>query len=261
MTYFFLESNIISGLNFFSIILSIIILLLSYLLSVSAPDIKKLSSYQCGFDPYKDAKKIFNKKSFFHSLKFSQIFVELVNFELTTFLIIGFVSFLIIIAVKKAVAFFHLNKTLVLGQFKIFQTFLKENQHIIFAVFNIFLFVVSLTIFPFWDVFFVFNFWGDIYLLFYVTISLNLPIMEIIFGLIFLLRLYFNLVSWLLIYSALFFIYLYYVLDAFNVFLKMRTFFSEIFSDRKTFIFHQREEFLPFYILEKQYIVLLFFFW
>jgi hypothetical protein len=137
---------------------------------------------------------------------------------------------------------------------------LKENQHIIFAVFNIFLFVGSLTVFSFWDVFFVFNFWGDLYILFYVAISLNFPIIELIFGLVFLLRLYFNLISWLLIFGALFFLYLYYVLDAFNVFLKMRIFFSDIFSDRKTFIFHQREEFLPFYILEKQSIVLLFFF-
>jgi NADH:ubiquinone oxidoreductase subunit 3 (subunit A) len=61
VTYFFLESNKISGLIFFSIILSIIILLLSYLLSVSAPDIKKLSSYECGFDPYEDAKRLLDK--------------------------------------------------------------------------------------------------------------------------------------------------------------------------------------------------------
>jgi NADH:ubiquinone oxidoreductase subunit 3 (subunit A) len=70
MTYFFLESNKIAGLIFFSIIFSIIILLLSYLLSVSAPDIKKLSFYECGFDPYTDAKKIFNKDSFFTLLIF-----------------------------------------------------------------------------------------------------------------------------------------------------------------------------------------------
>ena len=62
------------------------------------------------------------------------------------------------------------------------------------------------------------------------------------------------------VYAVLFFTYVYFVLEAFNFFIQIRLFFSEIVSDRKIFVFHQKDEFLPFYILEKQYVVLLFFF-
>jgi NADH-quinone oxidoreductase subunit A len=64
MTYFFLESSKISSLILFSIFLSVIILLLSYLLSVSVPDIEKLSSYECGFDPYVNAKSVLNLRCY-----------------------------------------------------------------------------------------------------------------------------------------------------------------------------------------------------
>ena len=40
--------------------MSIVILLLSYFLSASSPDIEKLSSYECGFDPYEDARNVFD---------------------------------------------------------------------------------------------------------------------------------------------------------------------------------------------------------
>ena len=60
MTYFYFESIKISSFILFSIFLSIVILLLSYFLSVSNPDIEKLSSYECGFDPYEDARNFFD---------------------------------------------------------------------------------------------------------------------------------------------------------------------------------------------------------
>ena len=80
MTYFFLESNKISGLIFFSIILSLIILLLSYLLSVSAPDIEKLSSYECGFDPYEDARNVFDIRFYLVAILFIVFDLEAVFF-------------------------------------------------------------------------------------------------------------------------------------------------------------------------------------
>lgn len=43
-----------------STILGFIILLFSYLLVKQAPDIEKLSSYECGFDPFGDARNPFN---------------------------------------------------------------------------------------------------------------------------------------------------------------------------------------------------------
>ena len=70
MTYFYLESIKISGVILFSIFLSIVILLLSYLLSVSAPDIEKLSSYECGFDPYEDARNVFDIRFYLVAILF-----------------------------------------------------------------------------------------------------------------------------------------------------------------------------------------------
>jgi NADH-quinone oxidoreductase subunit A len=64
MTYFYFESIKISSFILFSIFLSIVILLLSYFLSVSNPDIEKLSSYECGFDPYEDARNVFDACSY-----------------------------------------------------------------------------------------------------------------------------------------------------------------------------------------------------
>ncbi len=80
MTYFFLESSKISGLIVFSIFLSVIILLLSYLLSVSAPDIEKLSSYECGFDPYEDARNVFDIRFYLVAILFIVFDLEAVFF-------------------------------------------------------------------------------------------------------------------------------------------------------------------------------------
>ena len=80
VTYFFLESNKISCLIFFSIFLSITILLLSYLLSVSAPDIEKLSSYECGFDPYEDARNVFDIRFYLVAILFIVFDLEAVFF-------------------------------------------------------------------------------------------------------------------------------------------------------------------------------------
>lgn len=80
MTYFFLESNKISCLIFFSIFLSTAILLLSYLLSVSAPDIEKLSSYECGFDPYEDARNVFDIRFYLVAILFIVFDLEAVFF-------------------------------------------------------------------------------------------------------------------------------------------------------------------------------------
>ena len=44
----------------FSFILSIVILTLSYFLSVQNPETEKLSAYECGFEPYEDTRHKFN---------------------------------------------------------------------------------------------------------------------------------------------------------------------------------------------------------
>ena len=55
---------------FISIILSLIILIFSYLLAVQNPDTEKLSAYECGFDPYEDARHTFDVRFYLVAILF-----------------------------------------------------------------------------------------------------------------------------------------------------------------------------------------------
>jgi len=80
MTYFLIESSKVSGLIVFSIILSCVILLASYSVSISSPDIEKLSSYECGFDPYEDARNVFDVRFYLVAILFIIFDLEAVYF-------------------------------------------------------------------------------------------------------------------------------------------------------------------------------------
>jgi NADH:ubiquinone oxidoreductase subunit 3 (subunit A) len=53
-----------------AIILSGIILGLSFLLAVQNPDTEKLSAYECGFDPYDDARHTFDVRFYLVAMLF-----------------------------------------------------------------------------------------------------------------------------------------------------------------------------------------------
>ena len=59
-----------------SIILALIIVSLSYFLSVQNPDTEKLSSYECGFEPYEDARNIFDVKFYIVAILFILFDIE-----------------------------------------------------------------------------------------------------------------------------------------------------------------------------------------
>jgi len=63
--YFYLLSFII-----FSIILCIILLLASYLLAVQQSDSEKISAYECGFIPFKDARQKFDVRFYLIGILF-----------------------------------------------------------------------------------------------------------------------------------------------------------------------------------------------
>ena len=54
----------------FSIFLAFIIIFLSLRLSYNIPDSEKLSSYECGFDPYEDARNIFDVRFYLIAILF-----------------------------------------------------------------------------------------------------------------------------------------------------------------------------------------------
>lgn len=58
------------------IVLSIIIVGLSYLLVVQNPETEKLSSYECGFEPYEDARHKFDVKFYLVAILFIVFDIE-----------------------------------------------------------------------------------------------------------------------------------------------------------------------------------------
>jgi NADH-quinone oxidoreductase subunit A len=59
-----------------AIFLSIIIVSLSYLLVVQNPESEKLSSYECGFEPYEDARHKFDVKFYLIAILFIVFDIE-----------------------------------------------------------------------------------------------------------------------------------------------------------------------------------------
>jgi len=53
-----------------SIVLSIIIFGLSFMFAIQKPDVEKLSVYECGFDPYEDARNEFDVKFYLVAILF-----------------------------------------------------------------------------------------------------------------------------------------------------------------------------------------------
>ena len=77
----FMNLNLSNSLIFFdflpiliffgiSVILALIIVTLSYVLSVQNPETEKLSAYECGFEPYEDARNIFDVKFYLVAILF-----------------------------------------------------------------------------------------------------------------------------------------------------------------------------------------------
>jgi len=59
-----------------AIALSFIIVLFSYLLAVQNPETEKLSTYECGFEPYEDARNIFDVKFYLVAILFIVFDIE-----------------------------------------------------------------------------------------------------------------------------------------------------------------------------------------
>jgi NADH-quinone oxidoreductase subunit A len=70
MTILIQEYSSILLLFLFSIFLAVVILAASYIIGVQNPDPEKLSAYECGFDPYEDARNSFDVRFYLVSILF-----------------------------------------------------------------------------------------------------------------------------------------------------------------------------------------------
>jgi len=80
MSLFFQEYYKIGIMFVFSIGLASFIIFLSYQLSVYNPDTEKLSAYECGFDPYEDARNVFDVRFYVVAILFIIFDLESVFF-------------------------------------------------------------------------------------------------------------------------------------------------------------------------------------
>ena len=80
MTLFYQEVAKIGLLLIFSIFLASIILFLSIRLSTYNPDAEKLSAYEGGFDPYEDARNVFDVRFYLVAILFIIFDLEAVYF-------------------------------------------------------------------------------------------------------------------------------------------------------------------------------------
>jgi NADH-quinone oxidoreductase subunit A len=80
MILFYQELIKIAVIISFSIILSFIILFASFYLSTYNPDVEKLSAYECGFDPYEDARNTFDIRFYLVAILFIIFDLETVYF-------------------------------------------------------------------------------------------------------------------------------------------------------------------------------------
>src|SRR6056300_227219 len=73
---FYTEYTVILTFLFIAAILSIIIVLFSYILAVQKPETEKLSTYECGFEPYEDARHTFDVKFYLIAILFIVFDIE-----------------------------------------------------------------------------------------------------------------------------------------------------------------------------------------
>jgi NADH-quinone oxidoreductase subunit A len=70
MTLFYTEFYQIAVLFVFSSILAFLIIFLSFRFGNYNPDTEKLSAYECGFDPYEDARNVFDVRFYLVAILF-----------------------------------------------------------------------------------------------------------------------------------------------------------------------------------------------
>lgn len=77
---------------FFSLFLSVLIFGLSYLVAFQCGYIEKLSTYECGFDPFDDARATFDVRFYLVAILFLLFDLEVI-FLYPWFLVFSFLSF------------------------------------------------------------------------------------------------------------------------------------------------------------------------
>jgi len=74
MKYFFL----LAIFFFVSLALSCVIFFLSFVIAIQRPSVEKLSAYECGFDPFNDARTVFDVRFYLVAILFIIFDLEII---------------------------------------------------------------------------------------------------------------------------------------------------------------------------------------
>jgi len=74
------EFTSLSYLFFFSVFLAVLLLFVSFVVSTPKPNVEKLSAYECGFEPYEDARDVFDVHFYLVAILFIVFDLEAVYF-------------------------------------------------------------------------------------------------------------------------------------------------------------------------------------
>ena len=73
---FYNEYSLVLIFLLVAILLSVVIILFSYVLAIQNPETEKLSTYECGFEPYEDARHTFDVKFYLIAILFIVFDIE-----------------------------------------------------------------------------------------------------------------------------------------------------------------------------------------
>ncbi len=80
MSIFYVNVTNLGILFIFSAALAFLIITFSFIASNSNPDFEKVSAYECGFDPYEDARNVFDVRFYLIAILFIVFDLEAVYF-------------------------------------------------------------------------------------------------------------------------------------------------------------------------------------
>lgn len=80
MSFFYSQIFNLGLLFVFAVILAMVIIGFSFLAGSSNPDFEKVSAYECGFDPYEDARNVFDVRFYLIAILFIVFDLEAVYF-------------------------------------------------------------------------------------------------------------------------------------------------------------------------------------
>ena len=131
------------------------------------------------------------------------------------------------------------------------QVWFKENQLVIFAVTNVFIFFFCLTIYPLFETFLAHIFVLGLYCIVYFILYYKVPVIEIFLCLFFSYRLVFSTISVSYVCIILGFLYIYFLLESLGFTEIFSEFLQEFIEGKKILDNHKDNEFKDFMVMER----------